>query len=250
MKGKTMSISLQTRITSDEIALQFIADYAPGTKVTENGVRISAACPRCGGSGRGPWFQDGGICYSCRGADTRDAEFFLSVRKFAQRVKQQQRAIQKRRDAADARHENKLESQRNWCEQNGHGRITFAELDAKRAAEREAERAAAEDCPTGRVQVSGVVLKTEVRDSQFGTQYKMTVKTDGGYIVWGSIPSDLQLIEETIEHPADEHGDAWTETRQRSLERGERVTFTATISPSDTDPKFGFFKRPASAVVG
>ena len=148
-----------------------------------------------------------------------------------------------------ARYENKLESQRNWCEQNGHGRITFAELDAKRAAEREAERAAAEDCPTGRVQVSGVVLKTEVRDSQFGTQYKMTVKTDGGWIAWGSIPANLQLIEEAIEHPADEHGDAWTETRQRALERGERVTFTATVSPSSTDPKFGFYKRPANAAV-
>ena len=148
-----------------------------------------------------------------------------------------------------ARYENKLESQRNWCEQNGHGRITFAELDAKRAAERAAERAAAEDCPTGRVQVSGVVIKTEVRDSQFGAQYKMTVKTDGGWVAWGSIPSDLQLIEETIEHPADEHGDAWTETRQRALERGERVTFTATVSPSSTDPKFGFYKRPANAAV-
>ena len=241
-----MSIPLQTRITSDEIALQFIADYAPGTKITENGVRISAACPRCGGSGRGPWFQDGGICYSCYGADTRDAEFFLSVRKFAQRVKQQQRAIQKRQQDREARHQAKIESQRNWCEQNGHGRITFAELDEKRAA----ERTVAEDCPTGRVQVSGEVIKTEVRSSRFGTQYKMTVKTDGGWIAWGSIPSDLQLIEETIEHPAGEHGDAWTETRQRSLERGERVTFTATISPSETDSKFGFFKRPASAVVG
>jgi len=241
-----MSISLDTRITSDEIALQIIADYAPKTEVTEKGVRISAACPRCGGSGRGPWFQDGGICYSCHGADTRDSEFFLSVRKFAQRVKQQQRAIQKRQQDREARHQAKIESQRNWCEQNGHGRITFAELDEKRAA----ERAVAEDCPTGRVQVSGEVIKTEVRSSRFGTQYKMTVKTDGGWIAWGSIPSDLQLIEETIEHPAGEHGDAWTETRQRSLERGERVTFTATISPSETDSKFGFFKRPASAVVG
>jgi len=244
-----MRIPLDRRITSDKIALQFISDYAPGTEVTDRGVRVSAACPRCGGSGRGPWFHDGGICYSCKGADTRNAEFFLSVRKFAQKVKATQRAIQKRQQDRENRYQAKIEAQRNWCEQNGHGRITFAELDAKRAAEREAERALAEDCPTGRVQVSGVVVKTEVRSSHFGTQYKMTVKTDGGWIAWGSIPSALQLIEETIEHPADEYGDAWTETRQRSLERGERVTFTATVSPSDTDPKFGFFKRPASAAV-
>jgi hypothetical protein len=245
-----MSIALSTRITNDEIALQFIADYAPQTKIEEKGVWVSARCCRCGGSGHGPWIQDGGICYACRGANTMNAGMFLSVRKFAQRVKQEQRRIQTRKEQAQYRKERKIDGQRDWCERNGHGRITFAELDAKRKAERAAERLVAEDCPAGRVEIIGTVMKTEVRDSAYGVQYKMTVKTDGGYIVWGSIPSDLQLIEETIEHPADEHGDAWTETRQRSLERGERVTFTATLTPSDTDTKFGFFKRPACATIG
>ena len=184
---------------------------------------------------------------ACKGGEVAPNGEFYKGGQFINTVKENPK--KGGRPNASASHENKIEAQRNWCEQNGHGRITFAELDAKRAAERAAEREAAEDCPTGRVQVSGVVIKTEVRDSQFGTQYKMTVKTDGGWIAWGSIPSALQLIEEKIDHPADEHGGAWTETQQRAVERGERVTFTATVSPSGTDPKFGFYKRPSSAVV-
>ena len=244
-----MSIELSTRITNDEIALQFIADYAPQTKIEESGVWVSSRCCRCGGSGHGPWIQDGGICYACRGANTVNAGAFLSVRKFTQRVKQEQRQIQRRREQAQYKEERKIDGQRDWCERNGHGRITFAELDAKRKAERAAERLVAEDCPTGRVKITGTVLKTEVRDGIYGTQYKMTVKTDCGYIVWGSIPSELQLIDESVEHPADEHGEAWTETLQRSLKQGERVKFTATVEPSSTDSKFGFYKRPASAAV-
>ena len=244
-----MSIALSTRITNDEIALQFIADYAPQTKIEEKGVWVSARCCRCGGSGHGPWIQDGGICYACRGANTMNAGMFLSVRKFAQRVKQEQRRIQTRKEQAQYRKERKIDGQRDWCERNGHGRITFAELDAKRKAERAAERLVAEDCPAGRVEIIGTVMKTEVRDSAYGVQYKMTIKTDSGYIVWGSIPAELQLISESVEYPADEHGPAWTETLQRSLKQGERVKFTATVEPSSTDAKFGFYKRPANAAV-
>lgn len=97
----------------------------------------------------------------------------------------------------------------------------------------EAEKAKAEDCPRGRVVVTGVVLKTEVRDTQFGVQLKFAVKDDRGFVVWSSIPSALQLIQ--------------CEGFQRGLEKGERVTFTATLEPSEKDPKFGFGSRPSKA---
>ncbi len=42
-----------------------------------------------------------------------------------------------------------------------------------------------------------------------------------------------------------EDGETWTE--QISIERGDRVRFTATLTPSDRDPKFGFYKRPSKA---
>ena len=47
---------------------------------------------------------------------------------------------EERRAAAEAR---SLEGQRNWCEANGYGRVTFAERDAARKAERHAELAEA-----------------------------------------------------------------------------------------------------------
>lgn len=106
-------------------------------------------------------------------------------------------------------------------------------------AKREAEKEAAEDCPEGRVEVKGKVLKVELRDGRYGETLKMTVKADGGFLVWGTVPSSLALFEAEEED--------WGK-RQRGLERGDRVTFTATITRSDRDSKFGFFKRPTKAV--
>lgn len=88
-------------------------------------------------------------------------------------------------------------------------------------AERAAEKAAAADCPTGRVKITGTVLKVEERESAYGIVDKMTVKAREGYIVWVTKP------------------------RSMTAERGEEVEFTCTLTPSDTDPKFGFGKRPS-----
>jgi hypothetical protein len=100
------------------------------------------------------------------------------------------------------------------------GRIeNRAEIEAQRAA----EKAAAAPCPTGRVVVNGTVVKVEERESAFGLTWKMTVKADEGFLVWCTVPSGLDA------------------------KRGEKVTFKATITPSDSDPKFGFGSRPAAA---
>ena len=94
----------------------------------------------------------------------------------------------------------------------------------------EVEKAAAADCPTGRTKIVGTVIKTEVRESQYGSQLKMTVKDDAGFVVWSTIPSSLALVE--------------PDGFQRGLEKGDRVEFFAALTPSDRDPKFGFGKRP------
>ena len=44
--------------------------------------------------------------------------------------------------------------------------------------------------------------------------------------VWGSVPASLE-----------------------DAERESRITFTATVTASDRDAKFGFFKRPTKAQV-
>jgi hypothetical protein len=92
------------------------------------------------------------------------------------------------------------------------------------AAERAAEREAAAPCPTGRVTVSGIVLSIKEHEGNYGFTTKMTVKANEGFIVWVTMPSGADV------------------------ERGSAITFTATLTPSKDDPKFGFGKRPVMGV--
>lgn len=87
-------------------------------------------------------------------------------------------------------------------------------------AQRATEKAAAADCPKGRVTVTGTVLKIEERENAFGVVDKMTIKAREGFIVWVTKP------------------------RHMSADKGQEVTITMTLTPSDRDPKFGFAKRP------
>lgn len=108
---------------------------------------------------------------------------------------------------------------------------------------RAAEKAAAEDVPEGRHVITGTILKKEYRDSAYGGSLKLTIKDDRGFIVWGTCPDSISLIEYAVS----DEGDTWMQ--QRSIERGDRVTLKATITPSDRDSKFGFYKRPSNAEV-
>lgn len=125
------------------------------------------------------------------------------------------------------------------------GRVeNYQQNRAAKLAQWEAEKAAAEPCPSGRQTIRGQVIKTECRESQYGTQYKMTVKDNRGFIVWGSIPDSLNLFDVTVK-AAD--GETWP--NQETLKRGDVIEFTATVEPSDRDAKFGFHKRPTKARV-
>lgn len=87
-------------------------------------------------------------------------------------------------------------------------------------AERAAEKASAQDCPSGRVDIVGTVVSTREVDGQYGTVLKMFLKTAEGYTLWGTVPKGLMV------------------------EKGQEVSFRATVEPSHTDPKHGFFSRP------
>jgi hypothetical protein len=113
----------------------------------------------------------------------------------------------------------------------GRGELTdaqweFVESLTEQQRERQAEREAAKPAPDGRVTVEGVVLKEETRHNRYGSRHVMTVKSDDGWVCWGSVPSDIYFVR-----------------------KGARIRFDATIEPSDDDPKFGFLKRPTKAEV-
>lgn len=89
----------------------------------------------------------------------------------------------------------------------------------------EAEKAQAADCPRGRTTVTGVVVKLEERDTEWGVSLKLVIKDERGFAVWMTCPASL------------------------SCEKGDKVSVTVTLEPSDKDPKFGFGKRPTGGKV-
>ncbi len=97
--------------------------------------------------------------------------------------------------------------------------------NAEQTKQRAEEKAAAKPCPTGRVKVDAIVLKVEERETEWGVRQVMTVKADEGFILWGSVPSGV------------------------TVDRDCKIVFVATLTPSDNDPKFGFFKRPVLYVT-
>ena len=107
-------------------------------------------------------------------------------------------------------------------------RILMERIERKgaRAAQWAAESATAADVPTGRLEIEGEVAATKLQESRFGTQFKMLVKHTSGYKVWGTVPRAID-----------------------GLAKGDTVRFTATVEPSPSDPKFGFFSRPTGAAV-
>ena len=93
-------------------------------------------------------------------------------------------------------------------------------------AQRAAEAEAAAPVPSGRVIVTGRVLaiRTQERQNTYhygddGVDTKVLIQALTGFKVWGN--------------------------RFMNVDKGDLVTFTATITPSDNDPKFGFFARPS-----
>jgi hypothetical protein len=98
---------------------------------------------------------------------------------------------------------------------------------AAREAREAAERAASADVPEGRHVVTGTILRLRSEDNPFAYNQSVTkvlVQDETGFKVWGTLPSAL-----------------W------DAETGEHITFTASLTPSNDDVKFGFFKRPTKA---
>lgn len=94
-------------------------------------------------------------------------------------------------------------------------------------AERAAEVAAAKPAPEGRIEVTGKVLAVKFPENDFGRiDHKMLVQHADGWKLWVTVPAAIDKVE-----------------------RGATVSFTATVTPSNDDPKFAFGKRPTKATI-
>lgn len=97
--------------------------------------------------------------------------------------------------------------------------------------------------PEGRHEVTGEVLSVKWKDSMYGGAYKMLVRDDRGFKVWGTLARALE------DAYRDERTDLLVWDIDPTDLRGRRVSFTATFTRSDDDSKFGFFKRPTKAAL-
>lgn len=235
--------------------------------ITAPETRVFVACGRCGGLGSLPCYGhiDRGICYECEGGrgvwSTQEAE----DRKAARREK----AAEKRAAKRAAEEAEKAAKAAAWTAEHAEtvkaldtlkgsfgeslrealetfGSLTEGqEAAVLRIAAEEAVKAAQPVVPVieGRVTITGTVLATKVVETYFGGRetpsFKMTVADDRGFRVFGTIPTAL-LSSST----RDEAGE-WTTTH--SVDKGDRVTFTAQVERSRDDETFGFYKRPTKA---
>ena len=228
-------------------AYAFISCRCPHALIEDGKVLISTACARCGGSGNTGHYQDGGVCYACWGANTRNSYQRVPVLEWARREHSRQQQAEKRRAArvaaAAAAEAAKLEGQRKYNEERGHGRLTFDELQQK-------QRAELPPVVPGRREIVATVLKVKAYESDYGVTWKMTVKCkQTGNLYFGSQPSSLNFVTYVRHYEATSDYPAADVQEQRGLQRGDVVRFTATVEASEKDPTFGLFSRPAKAVV-
>tara|TARA_B100000123_G_scaffold78933_1_gene56691 strand:- start:5738 stop:6523 length:786 start_codon:yes stop_codon:yes gene_type:complete len=209
------------------------------SKANKSKLMVGKICEPCNGTGLGEkvkkiWYEDcwkcdgtgevyWGVCWACGGRKKRAFKTSPEVR-----AKRRETARKKREEKAVLRLEKELARQREIT-----GGLTFAEKREEREAQWAEEKAKAQDVPTGTVNISGEVLKVALQETRFGQVAKMTVKDhQNGFVVWGSVPTIF-----------DEEGKLLT------VGKGDHITFTASVTPSEKDAKFGFFKRPRKAVI-
>ncbi len=91
-------------------------------------------------------------------------------------------------------------------------------------AMRTIEEDAAEAIPEGRQVITGTVISTKYQESEFGETFKMLLKDDRGFKIFVTVPVAID-----------------------GLQRGDRVSLTATLKRSNDSSKFGFGSRPSKA---
>ena len=240
--------------TTTPSAADLYSDPFPGRKGAE---RITVDCGKCSGTGvysgpSGVTFYTKAVdavapgCFDCFGAGTRS--FLVSSARATARAQAKRQAASLAQAAiATAAREAFLAAHGDLVEELGAvvvatkdrflsdlldayletGKLTAAQVaDVQAGLLAVAARLAAKvPVVEGRYEIVGKVLSQKAVESAYGYTLKMLVAVDGGYKVWGSVPSSLDV------------------------ETGARIAFTATVERSAQDVDFGFFKRPAKARV-
>lgn len=115
------------------------------------------------------------------------------------------------------------------------------QADADRAAKKAAEKAEMNPVAEGKQTISGEVVSVKCQDSMYGSTWKMLVKDDRNFKVWGTIPTAIMNQQDA------EGGEDYNAAISDLV--GRRVSFNATVEASDDDKTFGFYSRPTKATL-
>lgn len=119
--------------------------------------------------------------------------------------------------------------------------------EAKWAEEREAVIASGASVENGRYVIEGEIITIKEEPDvysylQDAVVYKLLIKRDDGTKLWGSLPRTLLTAWQDKLYAEQESYEGW-DTKLK----GQRVKLTGTVTQSDRDATFGFYKRPAKA---
>lgn len=184
-------------------------------------------CQICKGTGYRPEYLGvaSGVCFHCTNGKVGTKTHPDVLKKNRERYAAKQAA--KRQAEAEAR--KKYAGKRRW-EVFG---ISF-----DRGLKNYIERQDAEDIVSGKQVITGEVISAKWVSSQWGDSFKMLVKDERGFKVWGTVPEKIQI--DVVGSYSQISGDDM---------KGVKVTFTATVTASDDDPQFGFYSRPTKAAT-
>lgn len=125
--------------------------------------------------------------------------------------------------------------------------VNAVRRDDERKQERAALVASGVTCPTGRLTVDAEVVWVDARDTDWGIQYRMRIRTADGWNAMGNVPKDL------LRYAPPEYqsnlSDPLPLTDPVDWLKGRQVRITATFAPSDKYQLSGDFKRPTVKVL-
>jgi len=102
--------------------------------------------------------------------------------------------------------------------------------------------------PVGRQVIRGVLVSKKSYEGQWGSSIKGTIKVstpDGIWLAWGTLPDGLWT---DVPNGIDTLGVVY-HTRSVGPEVGDTIELTGTLTVSDKDPSFAFFKRPSCSSI-
>lgn len=260
----------------------FYTEPYPGRKGAEV---IVEDCGKCSGTGSVSWgidvsarlhnietgkFRDvPKVCFDCHGIGRISFTVKSARARFRRHAKQQAETARKVAEAEAKRETNRAE----FTASNGDvveiiatlnggfgeslreqfdttGKLSDNQVEAVRRIA--AEQANTAPVAEGRAAITGKVVSTKWHESQYGETLKMVVQDDRGFRVWGTVPQALMPSNYFDENGGyhHEHGvGCGGPDSNHEMDEPIRVTFTATVTASDDDETFGFYKRPAKAEV-